>query len=252
MKKFILTSAVCLCVASGAWALSITDPLFMPQEGGTVSETSLNITDNAFKLQDSFGLREKMTLGVYDNLSVSASLGWAKIKNEHSGLQDPQVEARYRFLDGTQDNLFLDMEAYISPEIFDSIYDKEDGSAKGSTDYGLHSIVGSTEAVPNMTLAAKAGFDYIGSSDLIDSGTVWSAEGNAKYYINELNSVGAQLALREYLGFEKDASAIGLGLNYDYQIIPDTMAAEPFFYIEAKDHAGSAYKGFGLNVKYMF
>lgn len=252
MKKLTLALALCGCFAIPAAALNITDPLFMPQQGAVTAETAVNITNNAFKLGDSYGLNQNITVGIADNLSVGASVGWAKIKHEHSGMQDPVLNARYRFLDGSNQNIFLDLQGYISPEFFDSPFNNDGGSAKGSTDFGLHSIVGSTELAQNFTFAARTGFDYIGSTNAIDSGSIWSLGGTAKYYINDTHSLQADAVLKAYLGFEGDFGGYGCGINYAWQVVPESISLIPFASIEARDNGDSAYKNWGLKVKYLF
>ena len=252
MKKIILTSAFICFIGAGAWALSITDPLFMPQQGAFIADSTAEITDNAFKLGDSFGLKQTINFGVTDNLSLGASLGWATIRHEHSGMQDPAINARYRFLDGSEQNLFLDLQGYISPEAFDSPFNNDGGSAKGSTDFGLHSIVGSTEIAPNFTFTAQVGFDYIGHTDLLDSGSIWGIGSSAKYYINDVHSIQADAALKSYLGFNGDFGGYGAGINYAWEVMPETISVVPFAYIEARDNGDSAYKSWGIRLKYLY
>lgn len=252
MKKLLTFAALLCCAAYGANALNITDPLYMPRQGDVVSQTDYNITGHAFKQGDSLGLVQSIQIGVNDKLALGVSLGWAKIKHEHSGFQDPVLSARYRFLDGNEQNLFLDLQGYISPEVFDSPYNNEDGSAKGSTDFGLHSIVGSTDIMPNFTLTANTGFDYVGGSDNLDSGSVWSLGGSAKYYINDIHSVQADVVAKAYLGFDEDFGGYGLGVNYAWQAIPETLAVVPFVYIEARDSGFKTEKDWGFSIKYLF
>ncbi len=246
MKKLTLALALCGFFAVPAAALSITDPLFMPQQGAVTAESAASFT------RDSFGLDQNITLGVSDRLSIGANIGWAKIEHEHSGLQDPAIFARYRFLDGSSEGLFLDLQGYISPEMFDSPLNGDGGIAKGTTSLGMHSIVGNTDIAPNLTLAASAGFDYYGDTKYIDSGSIWSLEGAAKYYINDIHSVQAMLALRGYAGFEEGHGGYGLGLNYAWEVKPETLALVPFYYAEAYDNGYASTVNWGLKVKYLF
>lgn len=246
MKKLLFTFVLCGAVALPAAALNITDPLFMPQQGAVVAESAAGFTN------DTFGLYQDITVGVSDNLSMGASIGWTKIKHAHSGLQDPSIFARYRFLDGSAQGLYLDLQGYISPEIFDSPLNGDDGSAKGTTSFGLHSIVGSTEIASNLTLAASAGFDYYGDTKYIDSGSIWSLTGAAKYYINDANSLQALLALRGYAGFEDNHGGYGAGLNYAWEVKPETLALVPFYYVESYDNGYASTFNWGLKVKYLF
>ena len=246
MKKLILAFAFCGSFALSAHALSITDPLFMPQQGAVTAETAAGFTHH------SFGLNQNITVGVTDKLSFGADIGWAKIEHGHSGLQDPSVSARYRFLDGTAEGLFLDLQGYISPEVFDSPFNGDGGSAKGTTSFGLHSIVGSTEAASNLTLAASAGFDYYGDTEYIDSGSIWSLTCAAKYYINDVHSIQAALALRGYAGFEEGHGGYGAGLDYAWEVKPETLALIPFYYVESYDNGYASTVNWGLKVKYLF
>lgn len=246
MKKLLLAFVFCGSFALSASALNITDPLFMPQQGAVLAGSTVGFTSN------SFGLYQDINVGVSDRLSLGASIGWAKIKHAHSGLQDPALSARYRFLDGSVQGLFLDLQGYISPEVFDSPLNGDDGSAKGTTSFGLHSIVGTTEVAPNLTLAASAGFDYFGDTKYVDSGSVWSLAGAAKYYINEVHSVQADATLRGYAGFEDSYGGYGIGVSYAWEAKPETLALVPFYYVESYDNSYASNVAWGLNIKYLY
>lgn len=249
MKKLFLILAVALILPQQINALNLADPFFMPERGQIVSDTDINYIKSGIK---KYGIYEKLSVGVSEKIAIGASIGWADIKDYHSGMQDITFYGTYRFMDDMTDGRYLDLDAYFSPEMFDSPYNNEGGAAKGSSDFGLYGSIGSSQVWESFTIGATAGFEYIGSTDLTDSGTVWSVKGLAKYYIDDYNAVGVNLALKSYLGFHKDFNGLALGFNYSRTIIEDKMVLTPYFNIEkhTRDIASSAI--WGINAKYSF
>lgn len=252
MKKLILTFIVAAMFSAPAAALNFTDPFYMPAKGGVVSDTSLSFTNNAFRLQDSWGLTENINIGISDNLSVGVSLGWADMKHGNDGFQDPSINARYRLLEGISDGYYLDLAAYFSPEVFDSPYNHDGNAAKGSTDFGFKGLLGSTELIRNFTLGATAGFDYVGSTDETSSGSIWTLHGLAKYYINSVHSVEAGLTLRRYFGFDTNLWGYGFNINYAAELVPQTLALVPFFEVESHNKSFASSTNWGVNLRYLF
>ena len=252
MKKYILLLAAALILPANVKALNITDPFFMPAQGQIISDTSLGFTNNAFKLDKSWGLYESLSAGFRDNLMLGISFGWADIKHEDSGLQDIAIYGKYRFMSEISHGRFLDLDVYFSPKMFDSPFNGDEGAAKGSTDFAMHGTIGSTSLLDNFTLGARFGFKYMSSTDTTSSGSAWDLTGLGKYYLDDYNSLGFSLALKSYLGFDKDFFGFALGVNYSHDIIEDKFALTPYYNIEkhTKDVPSAAV--WGLNARYLF
>lgn len=252
MKKHFILLAAALFMPLQAKALNITDPFFTPAPGHVISDTSLGFTNNALRLNKSWGLYEKISVGVTDNLTLGASAGWADVKHGGDGMQDITVYGKYRFMNDLSHGRFLDLDAYFSPEIFDSPYNHDGGAAKGSVDFGMYGSVGSAQAADNITMGAKFGFDHIGSTDETSSGTILDAGVFARYYFNDYNALGLSADLKSYLGFEKDSFAAKLGVNYSYDLIEDKMALTPYYSIEVNNKSIPSSALWGVNLRYLF
>lgn len=252
MKKLSVLFAAVMLIPLHAKALNITDPFFMPASGQVVSDTSLGFTNNALRLNKSWGLYEKISVGVLDGLTVAASIGWADIKHGGDGMQDITFHGKYRFMNDISHGRFLDLDAYFSPELFDSPYNHDGGAAKGSTDFGMYGSVGTAQAADNFTIGGRFGFDYIGHTDETSSGTVLDAGVFARYYFNEYNALGLSVDLKSYLGFEKDSFAAALGANYSFDLIEEKMAVVPFYSIEVNNKSIPSCAVWGVNARYLF
>lgn len=252
MKKLLLSAALFALAPLSLNALEMTDPFFIPEKGAVISDTTLGFTNNAFKLNKSWGIYESVSVGIDDKFSAGVSLGWADMRHADSGMQDLALFAKYRISDQTDTPYFLDIEAYLSPKLFHSPYNNKKGAAKGSTDLGFKGTMGSTQISEGFTLGASAGLDIIGHTDIISSGSIADLTGFAKYYADKDNSFSASVSVKGYWGFNQDFLGLNLGINYARNIIEDKLAVVPFYNIEVhnKDITSSAV--WGINARFLF
>lgn len=247
MKKLILSTLAIFLVAQ-VYALNITDPFYMPKQGGFISDTAI-LKQNSGPGR-AYGIREAITYGISDEISIGASLGWAKIKHGDSGLEDPTIYGRWRVADEakTSNGIIVDLKGYLSPEIFDEAGDG--GVAKGSTDIGFSVMAGSKELVKDFVLWADLGIDFIGSSKLRKSNTVIYISGNAKYYLDDLNSFDGGIFLKHYSAGD-DYSGYGIRLDYA-RLLKDNLAIVPFWSAESHSDDVPSDVQFGINLRYTF
>lgn len=228
MKKIILGTLALFLVAQ-VFALNITDPLYMPAKDGFVSDTTVKKLNSGD--MRAYGISEAVYYGIMDNLTIGADLGWGKIKDGDSGLQDPNFYGRYRIVEEAKSGLLLDLRGYISPSIFDSPYNGKKGVAKGSTDFGFSLMGGSREWVKDFVLWAEAGIDLIGSTKATKSSNVLFISGNAKYYLDDLNSFDGGIFLKKYSAGD---GYTGYGIRLDYaRLLKDNIAIVPFWSAES-------------------
>lgn len=249
MKKIILSTLAVFLVAQ-VYALNITDPFYMPKKGGFISDTSV-LKQNSGDMR-AYGIREVVTYGIMDELSIGAGLGWAKIKHGDNGLEDPTIYARYRIADEakTSNGIIVDLKAYLSPEIFDSPLNGDDGVAKGSTDFGFSAMVGSKELAKDFVLWAEAGIDLIGSTKFTKSSNVLFISGNAKYYLDDLNSFDGGIFLKHYSAGD---GYTGYGIRLDYaRLLQDNLALVPFWSAESHSDNIPSDVQFGITLRYTF
>lgn len=250
MKRIICAALFCSCALQAA-ALSITDPFFMPKKGQVTAEASFNNTNNDFNLGNSTGLYADVAIGIENDLTLGFGLGWADIHHISSGLQDPVLHARYRFFDSLADGYFLDLAGYLSPELFDSPFNDDGGSAKGSTSLGLQGIVGSDQIIKNVTLGAKMSIDYQVKTIARCAGSAWGLNGFGKVYINEKHSVEGGVVLKEYF-FDENILAYGVSFNYAAEIIPHKLSLIPYLELEGHNRGYGSSNTWGLKAKYLF
>lgn len=249
MKKIIF-GALAIFLVAQVYALNITDPFYMPQKGGFISDTSV-LKQNSGPAR-AYGIREAVNYGIMDELSLGISLGWAKVKHGDNGLEDPTIFGRYRIADEekTSNGIIVDLKAYISPEIFDSPANGKKGVAKGSTNYGISAVVGSKEWAKDFVLWAEAGVDLIGSTKASKSSNVIFIAGNAKYYMDDLNSFDGGLFLKHYSAGD---GYTGYGIKLDYaRLLQDNLALVPFWSAEAHSDDVPSDVQIGINLRYTF
>lgn len=250
MKKIILSTLALFLVAQ-VFALNITDPFYMPKKEGFVLDSTL-AKQNSGNAR-AYGIIEELQYGIMDNFAIGASLGWGKIKDGNDGLQDPVISARYRIVEEakTSNGIIVDLKGYISPEIFDSpLNGDRDGVAKGSTDFGFSAMVGSREIAKDFVFWAEAGVDLIGSTKMTKSSNVFSISGNAKYYLDDLNSFDGGLFFKHYSAGD---GYTGYGIRLDYvRLLRDDIALVPFWQAESHSDNISSDVQFGVTLRWAF
>lgn len=252
MKKIILGTLAIFLVAQ-AYSLNITDPFYMPKKEGFVLDSTVMKTNNPYAWAGvrAYSVKEVLNYGVMDNLAIGASLGWSKIKDGDSGLEDPTFYGRYRIVEEAKNGVIVDLKGYISPEVFDSPNNGDrDGVAKGSTDFGFSVMAGSKEWVKDFVFWGEAGIDFIGDTKVTDSSNVFSVSGNAKYYLDDLNSFDGGLFFKHYSAGD---GYNGYGIRLDYaRILTDNLALVPFWQAEShSDDIPSAVE-FGVTLRWVF
>ncbi len=248
MKKIIL-GALAIFLVAQAYALNITDPFYMPAKGGFVLDSTL-AKQNSGQMR-AYGIIEELQYGIMDNFSLGLEMSWVKIKDGNDGLQDPVVNARYRIVEEAKNGLIVDLKGYISPEVFDSPNNGDrDGVAKGSTDFGFSAIAGSREWVKDFVFWGEAGIDFIGSTKWTDSSNIFFISGNAKYYLDDLNSFDGGLFFKHYSAGD---GYNGYGIRLDYaRILTDNLALVPFWQAESHSDDIPSTVEFGVTLRWVF
>ena len=252
MKKLAVFLAALVLFAVNGKAFSITDPFYMPEKGQLVGDLSAAFTNNDLRLYKSMGMEGHLQAGVSDRLTVGLFFGWTKIRHFSTGITDPGLTIKYRFLDGLSNDFYLDMDAFLSPEIFDSPWNNDDGAAKGATDFGVSLKIGSTEMLNNFTLYSGVEMKHFGHNDMVKSGTGWTLVGGAKYYGNEKNSVELAFRFSAYSGLNQDHIGAAFDFNYAYEFEPNKAALIPYFGAERHNKDIVSYTHWGLKIRYLF
>lgn len=247
MKKIIL-GALAIFLVAQVYALNITDPFYIPQKGGFISDTTLFKQNSGGR---AYGIRESVSYGITDVLYAGIGLGYGKIKGGDSGLEDPIIFAKYRLADEAKANGYIfDLKAYISPELFDSPLNGEKGVAKGSTDFGFSLMGGSKELMQNTVLWAEVGVDLIGSTKFTKSSNVIFISGNAKYYMDDLNSFDGGIFFKRY---SANKGYTGIGIRFDYaRMLQENVALVPFYSAESRSDDMPSDVQFGITLRYTF
>ncbi len=252
MKKFIIFVLSLMVLAVNGMTFSITDPFYMPEKGQLVGDLSTSIFNNDIRLAKAFAIEGYLQAGISEKLALGLFLGWAKIRHFSEGMQDPSLTVKYRFLDGLNDGFYLDMDAFLSPEIFDSPWNNDGGAAKGATDLGASLKIGSTDLLNNFTLYTGTGFKHFGHTDYNKAGSAWNLLAGIKYYGNEKNSIEFALHLTTYLGLGHDFVGYGFDVNYAYEFEPNKAAFIPYFGAEKHNRDIHSYTRLGVKLRYLF
>ena len=251
MKKLILFTFALGVLAANSSAFSLTDPFYMPEKNQIIGDLNLAFTNEDARFNDSFALKGSINFGVQDRLNLGISFGWAKIRHYSKGLIDPAITAKYRFRDGLSDGYYVDLDAFFSPQVFDS-WQSDKGGAKGATDLGATLKIGSTELINNFTLYAGASVKYYGHSKFVSAGTGVTALAGAKYYVDEKNSFELSGNLSNYFGFICNHIGAGFDINYAHEIDPDKLAFIIYYGAERHNKHIVSYNHWGIKWRYVF
>lgn len=251
MKKLFL-SALMLCVlASGAFAMAVTNPLYMPGEGQIMSDTAAyftNTTDGASNKV--YTLREALSFGLTDRLQIGGYVGYAKFdKTETKDFTNPGVFAVLRLWDLAFD---LDIGGRIEFDAFDSV--NEGGVADGTDKYGFFARAGADLGV--FYLGAIGGLDYwdglgargmsLGKDDKVYNGNL---KAFAIFDVMDIVGLGAEAGYKAYdLGGEEYYKGYNVTARLDINPLPSRLGVTAFATYENIDHMDEIYT-VGANLK---
>ena len=251
MKKLIIFIFALGLFAVNAKAFSLTDPFYMPEKNQIIGDLNIAFTNEDARFDESFGINGGIEFGVQERLSLGINFGWAHIQHHSKGLIDPTITAKYRFRDGLNEGYYLDLDAFFSPQTFDS-WQSDKGGAKGATDLGATLKIGSTEMLNNFTLYAGVAAKHYGHSKLVSAGTGLTALAGAKYYIDEKNSFELSGNLSNYFGFICNHIGAGFDINYAYEIDPGKTAVLVYYGAERHNKHIVSYNHWGVKWRYVF
>lgn len=251
MKKLaVFLFALGVLTINGA-AFSITDPFYMPEKGQVMGDLAIALTNEDARFDESFAFKGGIQFGVKDELSLGLYLGWANIRHHSRGLIDPTFTLNYRIKDGFIEGYYMHLEAFISPQTFDSwLSDK--GGAKGATDLGATLKIGSTELVNNFTVYAGVSLKHYGHSKFLSAGTGLTGLAGAKYYIDEVNSVDLSFNLSNYFDFICNHIGAGLDINFAHEFTPNKLAFIVYYGAERHNKHIVSYNHWGVKWRYLF
>ena len=251
MKKLIIFIFTLGLIGVNARAFSLTDPFYMPEKNQIVGDLNIILTNNDARFNDSFTIKGGIEFGVQDSLVLGINFGWAKIQHHSKGLIDPTITVKYRFREGLSDGYYVDLDAFLSPQIFDS-WQSDKGGAKGATDLGATLKIGSTEMLNNFTLYAGAAIKHYGHSKLVSAGTGLTALAGAKYYVDEKNSFELSFNASNYFGFICNHIGAGFDINYAHEIEPNKAALIVYYGAERHNKHISSSEHYGVKWRYVF
>ena len=251
MKKLVVFVFALGALVTNGVAFSITDPFYMPEKGQIMGDLAIALTNEDARFDESFAIKGGIQLGLKDNLALGIDLGWANIRHHSKGLIDPTLTLKYRIKDGFIEGYYLDLDAFLSPQAFDS-WQSNKGGAKGATDLGATLKIGSTEMINNFTVYAGASVIHYGHSKYISAGTGITALAGAKYYIDETNSVDLSFNLSNYFDFICDHIGAGLDINYAHEFTPNKLAFIVYYGAERHNKHIFSYNHWGVKWRYLF
>ncbi|MBO4707769.1 MAG: hypothetical protein J5594_04345 [Elusimicrobiaceae bacterium] len=251
MKKLALFVFALGLITVNASAFSLTDPFFMPEAGQIVGDLSIALTNEDARFDESFAFTGSIEFGIKDRLALGFGLGWANIRHHSKGLIDPTVTMKLRILDGLVDGYYMDVDGFLSPQVFDS-WQSNKGGAKGATDLGATLKIGSTELINNFTVYLGGSIKHYGHSKLVPAGTGVTALAGAKYYVDESNSFELSLNASNYIGFICNHIGAGLDINYAHEFQPNKLALVLYYGAERHNKNIVSYNHWGVKWRYVF
>lgn len=251
MKKIAMLTLILGLIAVNAAAFSLTDPFYKPEKGQIIGDLNIGLTNEDSRLDESFAIRGLLQIGVKDNLVFGLGLGWANIRHHSRGIEDPVLTGKFRLRDGLVDGYYIDIDAFFSPQVFDS-WQGDKGGAKGATDLGATLKAGSTELLNNFTVYGGLSLKYYGHSKFASAGTGITVLGGAKYYIDESNSVELSLNASNYFGFICNHVGAGFDINYAHEFTPEKLALIAYYGAERHNKHITSYNHWGVKWRYVF
>ena len=251
MKKLAVLIFTLGLFAANASAFSLTDPFYKPEKGQIVGDLAIALTNEDARFDESFAFKGLLQVGVKDNLVLGVEIGWANIRHHSKGIIDPTIMMKYRLRDGLTDGYYMDLDAYFSPQTFDS-WQSNDGGAKGATDLGATLKLGSTELVNNFTLYVGGSVNYYGHSKLVSAGTGVTALAGAKYYIDGKNSLELSFNASNYFGFICNHIGAGFDINYAHEFQPEKLALVVYYGVERHNKHIDSFNHWGVKWRYVF
>lgn len=251
MKKLAVFLVVLGVFATHCAAFSITDPFYIPEKGQIIGDLAIALTNEDARFDESFAFKGQVQVGLKDNMVLGLGLGWANIRHHSRGLTDPTISFQYRFKEGFIDGYYLDLDAFLSPQSFDS-WQSDEGGAKGATDLGATLKIGSTELVNNFTLYAGISAKYYGHSKLLSAGSGITALAGAKYYLDEINSFDLSFNLSNYFDFICNHIGAGFDINYARELTPNKLALIIYYGAERHNKNIVSYNHWGVKWRYLF
>lgn len=251
MKKLAVLVFTLGLLAVNASAFSLTDPFYKPEKGQIIGDLDIALTNEDARFDESFAIKGDVQVGIKDRIVLGLGLGWANVRHHSRGVIDPTITMTYRVHDGLVDGYYMDVDAFFSPQMFDS-WQSDKGGAKGATDLGVTLKVGSTEMVNNFTLYAGGSLVYYGHSKYISAGTGLTAFAGAKYYVDETNSFELSFNASNYFGFICNHIGAGFDINYAHEFDPNKLALIVYYGAERHNRHINSYNHWGVKWRYVF
>lgn len=188
--KRVATVVAALFVALNASALSVTNPLFMPESASFMSETELGILGlRSGDDTKTYVLTEKVSFNFTDAFQIGAYLGFEKIDfseegaNDEDGFTNPGVFANYRLLNN---GLIFDIGAEVQAGVFDKVTAKDDKfglTARLGADAGVLSFGGDAKLFyVNPEEGDNKEDAEVGAFAILDIKDIFGIGAEARYY----------------------------------------------------------------------
>lgn len=197
MKKLIFTLCAAF-LAVGANALSLTNPLYMPEEGQFLIEGSAAFKDDSSGNDDTYLYRATVSYNTSDSLQLGGYIGYAylsKATPKRDDFTNPGAFAYYRLFDTI---VKIDVGGDAEFDVFDNV--AQGGVADGANKYGAILRAGADLKALSFGATGKVSWWDLDSSMGYVHGDMVNTEANAFiiFDVMDMFGLGAEAGYNTY------------------------------------------------------
>ncbi len=253
IKKIFAAAALLGVFVMNAQALSVTNPLFMPKEGGLMFDTTAYFGDTTSGQSDKvYEINERISYNLTDRFQVGGYIGYAKIDMiDVKDWTNPGVFAFFRILDNVAK---LDIGGDVLFNTFDSVLENgvNDDAAKYTLNarFGLDLAALSVGAIGSLSYWKGDTVRYYTRNNN-DNMTYGDIKAFAIFDIMDIVGVGGEAGYKVYdLNRDRDDKGYYLTARVDINPIPSKLGILAFATFEDVKHQENNYK-IGASLKFV-
>lgn len=252
MKKMLFTALVLGLLGLNASAKSITNPLYMPDEGQLLFDIAAYGTDTTNDTNNKvYNARGALSLGLTDRLQIGGYIGYRKI--DTTDKKDFTNPGAFAILRLWNTGLDIDLGGRVEFDAFDDT--TEGGVADGTDKYGFFARAGADLGV--FYLGGVAGLDYwdgLGAKAMSKTNDNKIYNGNAKAFVivdvMDIIGIGGEAGYKVYdMGGDSYYKGYSLTGRLDINPIPSRLGFTAFVTYEKLNHMDDTLT-VGLNAKF--
>jgi hypothetical protein len=244
MKKLLLMLGFCLYFSGFAGAMSVSNPVYMPNEGGIMFDTHISMKGNTSGASEKvYTLTETLSYNLTDRFQLGGYLGYSRISAiDENGLTNPGFFAVFRLFDNL---VKLDGGIGAEIDIFDDY--SEGGVSEGANKFSA--FARTAFDIGAASAGAYGGLSYwdgSGSKNITKDGYRSAVNGDINAFvifdILDMIGVGGEAGYRVY-DINRDGYYNGYRLTgrLDFNPLPSRLGAQVYATFQNMQNIDDAY-----------